>query len=109
MGEAVLSGRNDKIKLLISIHRLSIGGVQKSLLFALSVLDYDRYEVTLYVRQDRCDFLPQVDPRVNKVIVNKDPTRYYRKPRAVLLFLILKLFGLFKKDTGKIKRRLIGL
>jgi glycosyltransferase involved in cell wall biosynthesis len=82
-------------KLLIVAHHMTIGGVQKSLISALKALDYDKYDVTLYLRKNRTDLIPFVDERVN-VIVNTDPNRYYRKPYAILLqikSLIAKAFG----------------
>ena len=84
-----------KKRLLVVIPHLTIGGVQKSLISALKALDYDTYDVTLYLRKNRTDLLPFVDERVN-VIVNTDPNRYYRKPYAILLqikSLIAKAFG----------------
>ena len=94
-----------KKKLLIVAHHMTIGGVQKSLISALKALDYDKYDVTLYLRKNRTDLISFVDDRVN-VIVNTDPNRYYRKPYAILLqikSLVAKVFG--KKDKAKkIKR-----
>lgn len=89
-----------KKKLLIVAHHMTIGGVQKSLISALKALDYDKYDVTLYLRKNRTDLLPFVDKRV-KIIVNTDPNRYYRKPYAILLqlkTLVAKFFG--KKDMA---------
>ncbi len=89
-----------KKKLLIVAHHMTIGGVQKSLISALKALDYDKYDVTLYLRKKRTDLLPFVDKRVN-VIINTDPNRYYRKPYAILLqlkTLVAKFFG--KKDIA---------
>ena len=89
-----------KKKLLIVAHHMTIGGVQKSLISALKALDYDKYDVTLYLRKNRTDLLPLVDKRVN-VIINTDPNRYYRKPYAILLqlkTLAAKVFG--KKDIA---------
>ncbi len=89
-----------KKKLLIVAHHMTIGGVQKSLISALKALDYDKYDVTLYLRKKRTDLLSFVDERVN-VIVNTDPDRYYRKPYAILLQLkthVAKFFG--KKDKA---------
>lgn len=89
-----------KKKLLIVAHHMTIGGVQKSLISALKALDYDKYDVTLYLRKNRTDLLPLVDERVN-VIINTDPNRYYRKPYAILLqlkTLAAKVFG--KKDIA---------
>ena len=90
-----------KKKLLIVAHHMTIGGVQKSLISALKALDYNNYDVTLYLRKNRTDLLSFVDERVN-VIVNTDPNRYYRKPYAIFLqikSLIAKFFG--KKDKAR--------
>ena len=90
-----------KKKLLIVAHHMTIGGVQKSLISALKALDYDKYDVTLYLRKNRTDLLPFVDKRVN-VILNTDPNRYYRKLYAIILqikSLILKAFG--KNDKAR--------
>ncbi len=84
-----------KKRLLIVIPHLTIGGVQKSLISALKALDYDKYDVTLYLRKNRTDLISFVDDRVN-VIVNTDPNRYYRKPYAIFLqiqSLVAKVFG----------------
>ena len=90
-----------KKKLLIVAHHMTVGGVQKSLISALKALDYNTYDVTLYLRKNRTDLLSFVDERVN-VIVNTDPNRYYRKPYAILLqikSLIAKALG--KKDKAQ--------
>ena len=90
-----------KKRLLVVIPHLTIGGVQKSLISALKALDYDKYDVTLYLRKNRTDLIPFVYERVN-VIINTDPNRYYRKPYAILLqikSLVAKVFG--KKDKAK--------
>lgn len=90
-----------KKRLLIVAHHMTIGGVQKSLISALKALDYDKYDVTLYLRKNRTDLLPFVDKRVN-VILNTDPNRYYRKLYAIILqikSLILKAFG--KNDKAR--------
>lgn len=73
-----------KKKLLIVAHHMTVGGVQKSLISASKALDYDKYDVTLYLRKNRTDLLPFVDKRI-KVIVNNDPNKHYRKPYALAL------------------------
>ncbi len=91
----------DKKKLLIVIPHMTVGGVQKSLISASKALDYDKYDVTLYLRKNRTDLLPFVDNRIN-VIVNTDPNKYYRKPYAVALqakALAAKILG----NTAKAK------
>ena len=96
----------EKKKILIAVHRLSVGGVQKSLLTALDALDYDRFDVTLYVRKDDCPLLRQVNPKVGRIVVNRDPTRYYRKPGAILLTLPLRLTALAGRDPQKWQEKL---
>ncbi len=75
-----------KKKVLIVAHHLTIGGVQKSLISALKALDYDKYDVTLYLRKNRTELISYVDKRV-KLIINTDPNHYYRKPYAISLQL----------------------
>ncbi len=96
-----------KKKLLIVAHHLTIGGVQKSLISALPSLDYDRYDVTLYLRKNRTTLLPYVDKRV-KVIINKDTTKYYRKPYSVFLQIFSKLLHVFglKEKSAEIEKKL---
>ncbi len=92
----------NKKKLLIVAHHLTIGGVQKSLIAALKVIDYDKYDVTLYLRKNRTDLLQLVDKRVN-VIINDDNHHYYRKPRALVLQFLFVFFKLLnKKDKAEI-------
>lgn len=74
----------NKKSLVVVIPHLTIGGVQKSLVSALKALDYDKYDVTLYIRKNRTDLLQFIDKRV-RVIINTDPNRYYRKPYALIL------------------------
>lgn len=88
-----------KKKLLIVAHHLTVGGVQKTLISACTALDYEKYDVTLYLRKNRTVLLPFIDNRVN-VIINKDPHHYYRKPYAVALQIAAwaaKILG--KKNT----------
>jgi glycosyltransferase involved in cell wall biosynthesis len=92
-----------KKNVLIAVHQLNLGGVQKALISTLNAIDYSKNDVTLYIRKDRTDLLSQVNPGVSKILINDDKTRYYRKPYAVILQILLKL-------TGKVKFRdkLIG-
>lgn len=85
----------DKKSLLIVIPHLTIGGVQKTLISASKALDYNKYDVTLYLRKNRTDLLEYVDKRIN-VIVNEDPHHYYRKSYAIALqikMMLCKLLG----------------
>lgn len=80
-----------KRKVLFVVHQLNLGGVQKALISALNALDYSENEVTLYVRKNRTELLSQVNRNVSEIIVNQDITKYYRKPYAVWLQLLLKI------------------
>ena len=102
----------DRRRVLIVIHQLNFGGVQKALLTALDAIDYDKNEVTLYVRRnDRMELLPMVNSNVSKIIINEDSTCYYRKPYAVLLYILIKIGKLMGKSSeslsGKLKEYVI--
>ncbi len=91
----------DKKSLLIVIPHLTIGGVQKTLISALKALDYDKYEVTLYLRKNRTDLLEYIDKRVN-IIINTDPNHYYRKSYAISLqlkILLNRILGRKEKNV----------
>lgn len=90
-----------KRKVLFVVHQLNLGGVQKALISALNAIDYSQNEVTLYVRKNRTDLLPQVNRNVFKIIINQDSTKYYRKPYAIWLQLLLKI-----KNSPKTKQKL---
>ena len=90
-----------KERLLIVTHHLTIGGVQKSLISALKCFDYDKYDVTLYLRKNRTTLLPYIDKRVN-VMINEDKTHYYRKPYAIVLQIKSALYKILGK-TEKMK------
>lgn len=82
-----------KQKVLIAVHQMNLGGVQKSLISALNVIDYSKNDVTLYIRKNRTGLLSQVNSGVSDIIINLDPTKYYRKPFAVWLQMAAKLSG----------------
>lgn len=79
---------SSKKSLLFVIHQLTVGGAQKSLLSALNAIDYEQFDVTLYVRKNRIALLSQVNAHVGKIIVNEDATRYYRQPKVIALTLL---------------------
>ncbi len=99
-----------KKQLLFVINHLTVGGIQKTLISALKVIDYNKYDVTVYLRKNRTDLLPLIDERA-KVIINNDKNRYYRKPKAVIYQILIKLFNLLgrKKIAEKINIKLTDL
>ncbi len=96
-----------KKQLLFVINHLTIGGIQKTLISALKVIDYDKYDVTVYLRKNRTDLLPFIDDRAT-VTVNDDTNKYYRKPRAVWLQLLIEIYKLTDKNqkAEKVKKEL---
>ena len=96
----------EKKKLLIAIHNMNVGGVQKSLLTALRAIDRKKYDITLYVRKNKTALLQSAAPYTDKIIVNDDATRYYRKPKAVFYALMLQLRQRTGGNTGKWKEKL---
>ena len=90
-----------KRNVFIAIHQLNLGGAQKALISALNAIDYSKNEVTLYVRKNRIDLLPQVNSSVSTIIINHDNTKYYRKPYLVWLFVLSKINVLLKRNNTK--------
>lgn len=89
--------QDSKKKILIVIHQLNYGGVQKSLLPALNAIDYTKNDVTLYVRKNRIQLLENINSKVDKVIINQDDTHYYRRPYMLYLMICEHLGKMFKR------------
>lgn len=96
-----------KRKVLFVIHQLNIGGVQKSVIPMLDAIDYKTNDVTLYIRKNRIDLLPFINKSITDIRINKDKTRYYRKPYSVLLLLKMFFLRLLRKDDTKVQARLV--
>lgn len=86
-----------KKKIIFVISRMAIGGSQKSLVNALCSLDYDRYDVTLYVRENKTELISEL-PSAVKVIVNTNKRRYEHTPYTLFLYFLTRLFGLIGKN-----------
>ena len=97
-----------KRNVLFVVHHMNFGGVQKTLLTALNAIDYEKNDVTLYIRKARTELLGEVNSGVGKIIVNDDNRHYYRMPRAVLMTLRHRVYRLFgrKKQAEAIKQKL---
>ncbi len=61
-----------KKKLLFVIYDLGSGGAEKSLVSLLSLIDYDKYEVDLFLFRKEGMFLSQIPDKVNAVLCNPD-------------------------------------
>ena len=89
-----------KKKIILVISRMSIGGSQKSLVNALCSLDYDQYDVTLYVRENKTELISELPADV-KVIVNTNKRRYEHTPYTLYLYFLIRFFILIgKKDLA---------
>lgn len=87
----------EKRKILFVAHHLTIGGAQKSMISALNAIDYSSNDVTLYVRKNRLNCLPEINPHVT-VIINEDNTHYYRNVNSLSKLLLIKMLHLFGAD-----------
>lgn len=102
----------NKKKIIFILPQLDVGGVQKTFLSVQRVIDYDKYDVTLYLRKDRQALKSSIDSRIN-IIANDDNNKYYRKSYAVLLQLLIMFMGVFglksrkEKLTEKLNRLIV--
>ena len=92
----------NKKKIIFILPQLDVGGVQKTFLNIQEVIDYDKYDVTLYLRKNRQDLRGSIDKRIT-VITNDDNNKYYRKPQAVFIQMLILFAGIFGLKTKKEK------
>ena len=63
----------NRISVILIYTNLGVGGISKSLITILNLLDYSRYDVTLYIRRDDVlDLLNEVPSQVNVITVNNE-------------------------------------
>lgn len=70
-----------KKKILFLTTQFNHGGVERSLIEACKALDPEKYDITLFLRNDKTLLVPML-PDYVKVIVNRDG-HYFREPKAV--------------------------
>ena len=87
-----------KKKIIFVISRMAIGGSQKSLVNALCALDYDQYDVTLYVRENKTELISELPSDV-KVTVNTNKRRYEHTPYTLFLYILILFLGLIGKKS----------
>lgn len=99
-----------KKKVLFVVHQMNYGGVQKALIPALNAIDYEENEVTVYVRKNRTQLIPNINKNVSEIIVNQDKTHYYRKPYMVMCLIGLEISNLLKnkKWYENIRKKMIA-
>lgn len=89
-------------KIVIIIPSIQHGGLQRSLLEALSVVDTTRYDVTVYA-YSHSNPLSESLPEDVKVIIDTDKSHYVRKPVSVCLHIAL-LFAKICRNKKNIEK-----
>lgn len=77
-----------KKKLLFVMESLGIGGAEKSLVTLLSQLDYSKYDVDLFLFNQKGEFLDLVPKEVNLLDVPKDFSDFILNPKQSLKELV---------------------
>lgn len=95
----------EKKKILFVVHQLNCGGVQKSLITALNHIDYNKNDVTLYIRKNRVDLLERVNKNVN-VIINTDKNNYYHTFIGFIYTALITFFSFSKKYKSHFEAKL---
>lgn len=77
-----------KKKLLFVMESLGIGGAEKSLVTLLSQLDYSKYDVDLFLFNQKGEFLDLIPKEVNLLDVPKDFSDFMLNPKQSLKELV---------------------
>lgn len=91
-----------KKKLLFVISRMAVGGSQRSLVNALKNIDSSRYDVSLYVREDKTELLNEV-PKEVRVVVNKNKAKYDHDTLTRLYEVLIRIAK--RLNRQKMKKR----
>lgn len=83
-------------KVIILLPSLQQGGVVRSLLEAMRAVDTQAYQIVIYTYRNLTAW-KRYFPQSVEIIVDPDPTHYYRRPKALLLQLAQKAATFLKK------------
>jgi glycosyltransferase involved in cell wall biosynthesis len=88
------------IKLLIVSDSLRVGGIQRSLENLLNVIDYQKYEVTLFLFHYEAEYINKINKNVkvlsgNILLSIANTTSLEARKKGRLYFVIRKIFALF--------------
>lgn len=94
-------------KAVIFLPSIQHGGLQRSLLEALSVVDATKYDITVYA-YSHFNPLAESLPENVKVIIDTDKSHYIRKPVSVFLHIALFVAKIFrnKKNIEKFSKKI---
>lgn len=97
----------DKKKVLFITPSLCQGGIERSQIIMLQMLDKCKYDLTLFLYGTDMTLLPLV-PKEVCVVIDKEKPHYFRQPKAILLNAIGKLTKLigFRKQQQKYQEKL---
>jgi len=89
-----------KRKILFTAYNLGIGGVEKALVNLLNSLDYDKYDVTLYLQLASGEFIDQVDKNVKIYGYNlsKLKNKVLKRISNILKYIIILIKNFRKYD-----------
>lgn len=73
-----------KKRIFISVYFMEIGGIERSLLGLLNSLDYDRYDVDLFIHRHTGEFLPMIPKAVNLLPEDKNYATFARPIKDLL-------------------------
>lgn len=100
MQNSLMNGENfwrvNMKNIVIILPSLQHGGVQRSLLEALKVINTRKYDITIYVYSN-CNTLVDLVPANIKVIIDTDKSHYRRKLKSILLHISLLLAKILKR------------
>ena len=83
-----------KRKVLFITPSLCQGGIEHSQITMLKLLDKEKYDITLFLYLEDVTLLPLV-PDYVKVIIDRDKSHYYRKPKAIKYVLMKKICSIY--------------
>lgn len=99
----------EKIKVLFVYNNFGIGGIAKALTDVLRLLDYSRYDVTLYIRRDDVlDLIDKVPPQVKTVII-KNEVKSVVFENNISGKIVKLLYNLLKKGHKHLAKQLFLL
>lgn len=89
-----------KKKILFTAYNLGMGGVEKSLVNLLNNLDYNKYDVTLYLQLASGEFIDQVNKNVNIYGYNlsKLKNKILKRISNILKYIIILIKNFKKYD-----------
>lgn len=97
----------NKKKVLFITPSLCQGGIERSQIIMLQMLDKSKYDLTLFLYGTDMTLLPLV-PKEVRVVIDKEKPHYFRQPKAIALNAITKVFSLvgLKKHQQKYQEQL---